>query len=102
MTFIRWPIVVMAFVLTGCRVESPQPQTAPVQSQIDQTSVCVYTDEQQAKLCREGQLAMFQPASFGNEQLPILAAATYCDFNYQIIHTNGAVLCVFTAKRTPN
>jgi hypothetical protein len=68
-------------------------------SSIDQSSVCLFDSEETAKQCKEGQLSFFQPKTFGNEQLPLIVAASYCDFNHQIVQTNGGVVCVFTAQR---
>lgn len=68
-------------------------------SAIDQSSVCLFDSEETAKQCKEGQLSFFQPSTFGNEQLPLIAAASFCDFNHQVIQTNGGVVCVFTGQR---
>lgn len=82
--------------IAGCE---PRSSVEQAKSLIDQTSVCVYSNAQEASRCRDGQLSFFQPPTFGNEQLPLLAAATYCDFNHQIVHTRGGVVCVFTSQR---
>ena len=71
-------------------------QSAP---KIDQGKLCQVLDADAAKKCEPGRLIHFAPRIFGNEQLPLYFAAAYCDFNYQILHTNGGVLCVFTDKR---
>lgn len=68
-------------------------------ARIDQSSVCTYSNEEAARACKNGQLSFFQPERFGNEQLPLIAAASYCDFNYPVMHTNGGVVCVFTTQR---
>ncbi|MCX7099416.1 MAG: hypothetical protein NTV43_16085 [Methylococcales bacterium] len=68
-------------------------------STIDQSSLCLFDSEETAKQCKEGQLSFFQPSMFGNEQLPLIAAASFCDFNHQIIQTKGGVVCVFTGQR---
>jgi hypothetical protein len=66
---------------------------------IDQDSLCTCSNQAQAAKCREGQLSFFQPATFGNEQLPLIAAAQYCDFRHQVMHTQGGVVCIYTARR---
>ena len=80
-------------VLTGCF------ESLGRVSSIDQSTVCRFNDTEAAKQCKNGQLAFFQPEQFGNEQLPLIVAATYCDFNHPIMHTNGGVVCVFTTQR---
>lgn len=49
--------------------------------------------------CKEGQVMAFLPSSWGNEQLPVVAAALYCDFHHPVVHTHGGVSCVFTGAR---
>lgn len=80
-------------VLTGCF------DSFGSASAIDQSTICRFNDTDTAKQCKNGQLAFFQPERFGNEQLPLVVAATYCDFNHPIMHTNGGVVCVFTTQR---
>lgn len=80
-------------ILTGC-FESFDGASA-----IDQSTLCRFSETEGAKQCKNGQLAFFQPERFGNEQLPLIVAATYCDFNHPIMHTNGGVVCVFTTQR---
>lgn len=85
-----------ALGLAGCLGDSGS------NTKIDQSSVCNYDNAETAKKCKEGQLSFFQPSSFGNEQLPLLVASSYCDFNHPIMHTNGGVVCVFTSQRITN
>lgn len=66
---------------------------------IPQDTLCAYSTDEEAKACKPGQLSYFQPSNWGNQQLPLQVAATYCDFNYQVMHTQAGVLCVFTDKR---
>lgn len=74
--------------LTGCSAGS-----------VDQSNLCIASTDEAAKKCSVGHLFYFQPQQWGNEQLPLNVMAAYCDFNHQIIHTNGGVMCVFTDKR---
>lgn len=69
------------------------------QKQVAQDDVCVYSSAADAKKCKDGQMSWFQPSSWGNEQLPLMVVAAYCDFNYQVVQNNSGVICVFTTKR---
>lgn len=86
-------VVVLTITLTGCL------EQVGANSALDQSSLCTFSNEENAKLCTEGQLAFFQPERFGNEQLPLIAAAAYCDFRHQVVQTLGGVVCVFTTQR---
>jgi hypothetical protein len=66
---------------------------------INQTKLCVFSDDNGAKQCKSGETAFFSPQSWGNEQLPLNVAALYCDTNHQIIYNNAGVVCTFTDKR---
>lgn len=68
-------------------------------SKVDQSDMCVYETDVDAKECESGHLAYFKPNSWGSEQLPLAVAAAYCDFNYPVMHTNAGVICVFTKDR---
>lgn len=90
--------VLIAAGLTACNpLEGKTTQT----SNFDQSSLCTWTDENELKQCKEGQLGFFAPASFGNDQLPLLVVARYCDLRHQIVQNNGGVVCVITHQRTP-
>lgn len=84
--------------LSACSGPSGSNPRAP--SDIDQSSVCVYDSAETAKRCKDGQLSFFRPDSWGNEQFPLIVAASYCDFNHAVMHTKGGVVCVFTTQRT--
>ena len=66
---------------------------------IDQSKMCTYSTDKEAKKCKSGELAWFSPSQWGNEQLPLSVAAAYCDFNYEIMYNKSGVICVFTDKR---
>ncbi|HBG92758.1 MAG: hypothetical protein A3J81_02655 [Nitrospirae bacterium RIFOXYB2_FULL_43_5] len=83
-------VVLVSLFITGCNQSNPK---------IDQRKLCQVSDDAGAKQCKAGELVYFAPKVFGNEQLPLNIAAAYCDFNYQVMHTKGGVLCVFTDKR---
>lgn len=81
-----------ALLLTGCSGNAaPTPPVAP----IDQASLCEVKHYGPATSCQPGQKVVFLPASFGNEQLPILFAAINCDLRYQVALTKGAVTCIY-------
>lgn len=64
------------------------------------SKLCAFANDDIATKCQSGQIALFVPDSWGNEQYPVIYAAKYCDFNFPIVHTNGAVSCVFFKGRT--
>lgn len=72
----------------------------PISSEkIDNSEICVYSNDDEAKACKNGKLAYFKPNQWGNEQLPLSVIAGYCDYNYQIIHNHSGVVCVFDNHR---
>ncbi len=48
--------------------------------------------------CEEGQIFSFQPNRWGNQQLPILVASYFCDFNAPIVQNESGVACVYKRK----
>jgi len=88
-------------VLLGCLgfLSACNGGTATAERAIDQSSVCMFDSREAAKACRDGQLAMFNPSSWGDEQLPLIVAATSCDWNHPVIHNKAGVVCVFTSQR---
>ncbi|MGR5064696.1 lipoprotein [Photobacterium sp. DNB22_13_2] len=84
-------ITLAVLALAGCN------QQANVQ--VDQSKLCAFSTDVEAKACKAGELAWFRPSTWGNEQLPLNVAAAYCDFNYDVMYNNAGVLCVFTDKR---
>ncbi|HIF9262219.1 TPA: hypothetical protein ACX6Q5_001477 [Photobacterium damselae] len=67
---------------------------------IKQDRVCQFANGDEAKSnCKDGDVALWTPSVFGNEQLPILYVALFCDFNAPIVQTIGGVSCIFTTKR---
>jgi len=51
------------------------------------------------KKCEDGDTVMFLPSTYGNDQLPLAAAAAFCDFSKPVIWNTGGVSCVFTSER---
>jgi hypothetical protein len=83
-------IGLIAFILSGCNQGS---------STVDQSKMCIYSTDEEAKECKSGELSWFNPNQWGSEQLPLNVAGAYCDFNYPIMSNNSGVICVFTDKR---
>lgn len=54
------------------------------------------------KNCKNGDIMIFVPQTFGNEQYPVIIAGTRCDFEYPIVQTVGGVSCVYSSKRLGN
>lgn len=83
------PLLVCATTaLTGCG-----------DHQTDQSKLCVFSNDAQAKKCKTGELAYFSPDSWGNEQLPLNVVAAYCNTNHAVHFNNAGVVCTFTDKR---
>lgn len=81
--------------LSGCT----PPATVATVPAINQGEICEVKgwqfDHAVEAGCKPGQKILFAPASFGNEQLPVLFAAINCDMRYAIALTNGAVACIY-------
>lgn len=76
--------------ITGCNQSSDQ--------KIDQENLCQVNSwelDVVSKTCKPGQKVVYLPASFGNEQLPIIFAAVNCDLRFNVALTRGAVTCIF-------
>lgn len=50
--------------------------------------------------CPVGARIAFTPRMFGNEQLPIVFAAQWCDPNREMVLTNGGVYCTYLPRET--
>jgi hypothetical protein len=62
--------------------------------------LCTVTDASKAySSCSDGDIVLFAPSSWGNEQFPVKVAAYICNFDKPIVHTKGGVSCVFTSAR---
>lgn len=66
---------------------------------VDQSTMCIYSNDEEAKQCTAGEMSWYKPGSWGNKQLPMSVAAAYCDFNYEVMYNDAGVICVFTDKR---
>jgi len=62
--------------------------------------LCCVSDLQTAyETCHDGDIVVFLPEVYGSDQLPVVAAASFCDFSKPIVWTKGGVCCVFTGRR---
>lgn len=77
----------------------PKPaESKPVPVAIDQDNICIVSSAADAaKTCKEGEKVMFNPQSWGNEQLPVIFAGFSCDLRYAVALTNGGVTCIYKA-----
>lgn len=62
----------------------------------DKVTVCNPKSFDEIKDCPNGVKMFFQPGTWGNEQLPLLAIAGYCDTNKPVFYNNGGVVCIKT------
>jgi hypothetical protein len=70
------------------------------ESKDDKPVFCVIKhDGNDVSHCEDGQILVFLPDSWGNDQLPIDVAALYCDFDHSIVYNNGGVTCKLDKKK---
>lgn len=68
--------------------------------ELKQNSMChVSNAEEMVQNCKDGDILLFTPQIFGNEQLPINITGFACDFERPIVWNASGVTCVFTTKR---
>lgn len=92
-------IALASVALTGCLDKNEVTDKSATISNIQKES-CRFVDLEQASTsCKEGQLAVFMPNRWGNEQYPIHASSQFCDFRYQIVYNNSGVTCIYTGQR---
>ena len=87
--------MMLSITLSGCNQNAFETTTGP---KIDQDNICQVKDwslDATMEVCKPGQKVVFLPASFGNEQLPIMFAAVNCDLRYNVALTTGAVTCIY-------
>ncbi len=65
----------------------------------DQSKLCIFSNDEQAKKCKPDELAYFSPDTWGNAQLPLIVIATYCNTNRPVQFNEAGVVCTFTDKR---
>lgn len=70
------------------------------ETKLKQNQTCLVSDtEKMIQQCKEGDILIFAPSIFGNEQLPITIAGLVCNFEYPIVTSVGGVSCVFSTAR---
>ena len=89
-----------AVLVAACNQQPPAVvQAAPAkETAIDQANLCETSSWQHdivARVCKPGQKVAFLPERWGNVQLPIMFAAVNCDLRYGVVHTDGAVTCIY-------
>lgn len=89
-------VLAISVLLSGC-FESGGSASNQL---VSQSASCIFSAVNDAKKeCKNGQVAVFMPGQWGNEQLPIYAASIFCDYRYSIVHDKGGVSCIFTDVR---
>lgn len=69
-------------------------------SELKQNHACqVSTTDGLISSCKDGDVLIFTPNIFGNEQMPVKIAGLVCDFQHPIVYNEGGVSCIFTSKR---
>ncbi|MBE0471144.1 MAG: hypothetical protein IBX55_16740 [Methyloprofundus sp.] len=86
------------FVLAGLFMFSSQAMALPILG-AKQGDVCQISNVNELDSCKVGEVLVFTPTLYGNEQLPIIVAGFACDFNFPIVHNVGGVSCIFTDAR---
>ena len=57
------------------------------------------TMEELNKNAKNGDIVVFLPRNWGNEQLPIYFVNMFCNTNYQVIMNKAGVVCTYTDIR---
>lgn len=69
-------------------------------SDINQENVCkARSVEEIGRNCKEGDIMVYFPTTWGNEQLPVYITGIVCNINHQVVMNNAGIVCVFTDKR---
>jgi hypothetical protein len=93
--------VCSSLVLSSC-IDSGKKESKNEnqESKEDKPVLCVIENKDgDVSQCEDGQLLVFLPRSWGNDQLPIEVAALYCDFDHSVVYNNGGVVCKLDKKR---
>jgi hypothetical protein len=49
--------------------------------------------------CEVGQVAVYAPRQWGNQQYPVILAGYICSFDHPIVWNDSAFACVYAGKR---
>ena len=93
--------VCSSFILSSCfESGKKESKNENQESTEDKSALCVIKNvDDDVSQCEDGQLLVFLPHSWGNDQLPIEVAALYCDFDHSVVYNNGGVVCKLDKKR---
>jgi len=95
-------IISASILLAGCNHGDKQERNPSERNQDGQTKLCQVSDMTalfgEKLACEPGQTVAFLPNSFGNEQIPILFAAKFCDIRYSVVYNPGGVVCIYQPK----
>jgi hypothetical protein len=70
------------------------------ETKLKQNTTClVHELDHIVKQCKDGDILIFAPSIFGNEQLPVKVAGLVCNFEHPIVSSVGGLSCVFTTAR---
>ena len=64
----------------------------------DGKRICSVTRVDDIKGCAKGDQILFLPATWGNEQIPVIAAAS-CDLTQNMVWTKGGLTCIYAGPR---
>lgn len=89
-------IAAAACLTTACNQSNSQTDTVAQQkSKALAEQLCAVDQNFDVSHCQNGNRFFFQPSRFGNEQLPIMVIATFCDIHQPVYFNNGGVVCIF-------
>jgi hypothetical protein len=70
------------------------------ETKLKQNTTClVHELDHIVQQCKDGDILIFAPSIFGNEQLPVKVAGLVCNFEHPIVSSVGGLSCVFTTTR---
>jgi len=95
-------VFVGALIVVGCTPPMPAGQTIEIAAapEINQRKLCSMDNPFGfGANCEPGQKVIFMPNRWGNEQLPVMFAATNCDLRYSVVLTKGAATCIYAPLR---
>ncbi|MCD8339857.1 MAG: hypothetical protein LUC43_06645 [Burkholderiales bacterium] len=88
-------IAIAAFSQSALSQETDQTQTPATDKK---QGYCQFQDFQNHVYCNEGDIILFQPAQWGNDQLPLLAIYFLCNPDQPIHFNRASVVCTYQKK----
>lgn len=89
----------LVLVLSACQQQTAHGFSGNAKTEIDQSKLCYVQSDDDVKKCQPNELVFFAPPTWGSERFSLNMVAWGCNTNYQIIHNNSGVICVFTNQR---